>query len=83
MYVDVSLNYVQIKKPTGEDGSHRVACRTATWKERRNHHIMISKQQSIMMKPSGTKFSGDTIVPQADLRMGTASNRIIKKEVNK
>ena len=37
--------YVQIKKPTGEDGRHRVGCGTAVWKERRNHHIMISKQQ--------------------------------------
>jgi hypothetical protein len=33
------------QKPTGEDGSHCVSCRTAMWKERRNHHIMISKQQ--------------------------------------
>jgi len=33
------------QKPTGEDGSHHVGCRTAMWKERRNHHSMISKQQ--------------------------------------
>jgi hypothetical protein len=33
------------QKPTGEDESHCVGCRTAMWKERRNHHIMISKQQ--------------------------------------
>jgi exonuclease III len=33
------------------------------------------------MKPSGTKFSGDKIVPQSNLRAGTASDRIIKKEV--
>ena len=33
------------QKPTGEDGSHRVDCRAAMWKERRNHHIMILKQQ--------------------------------------
>ena len=78
------ITYVQIKKPTNEDGSHRVGCRTAMWKERRKHHIMISKQQkSIMMKPSGTEFSGDKIVTQADLQAGTASDRIIKKEVNK
>jgi hypothetical protein len=31
------------QKPTGEDGSRRVGCRTAMWKERRNHHIMISQ----------------------------------------
>jgi len=36
-----------------------------------------------MMKPPGTKFSGDKIVPQLDLRAGTASERIIKKEVNR
>jgi len=78
------ITYVQIKKPTAEDGSHRVGCRTAMWKERRNHRTMIPKQhQSIMMKPSVTKFSGVKIVPQSDLREGTASDRIIKKEVNK
>jgi len=33
------------QKPAGEDGNNRVGCRTATCKERRNHHIMISKQQ--------------------------------------
>jgi hypothetical protein len=33
------------QKQTGEDGSHRVGCHTAVWKERRNQHIMISKQQ--------------------------------------
>jgi len=33
------------QKPTVEDGDHRVGCPTAMWKERRNHHIMISKQQ--------------------------------------
>ena len=32
---------------------------------------------------SGTKFSGDKIVPQLDLRTGTASDRIIKKDVNR
>jgi len=35
------------------------------------------------MKPSGTKFSGDKIVPQSDLRAGIASDRIIKKEVKR
>jgi len=35
------------------------------------------------MKPSGTKFSGDKIVPHSDLRAGTASDGIIKKEVNR
>jgi len=35
------------EKRTGEDGSHRVGCRTAMWKERRIPHIMISKQQPI------------------------------------
>ena len=72
------------QKPTGEDGSHLDGCRTAMWKERRNHHIMISKQQpNSMVKRSGAKFSGDKIVPQSDLRAGTASDRIIKKEVNR
>jgi len=33
-----------------------------------------------MMNPFGTKFSGNKIVPQSDLRAGTASDRIIKKE---
>jgi len=33
------------QKPTGEDGSHRVGCRTALWKERRNHHFMISERK--------------------------------------
>jgi len=33
------------QKPTGEDGNHLDGCRTAMWKERRNHYIMISKQQ--------------------------------------
>jgi hypothetical protein len=33
------------QKPTGKDGIHRVGCHTATWKERSNHDIMISKQQ--------------------------------------
>jgi len=36
-----------------------------------------------MMNPSYTKFSGDKIVPQADLRAGAASDRIIKKEVKR
>jgi hypothetical protein len=33
------------QKSTGKDGSDRVGCRTAMWKERINHYIMISKQQ--------------------------------------
>jgi hypothetical protein len=33
-----------------------------------------------MMNPSGTKFFGYKIVPQSDLREGTASDGIIKKE---
>jgi hypothetical protein len=37
-----------------------------------------------MMNPSGTEFSGDKIVPQSDLRVGNASDRIINEEyVNK
>jgi len=32
-----------------------------------------------MINPSGTKFSGDKIVPQLDLRAGTASDRIINE----
>ena len=49
------------QKPTGDDGSHRSGCCTAMWKGRRNHHIMISKQQpKYYMNPSGTKFSGET-----------------------
>jgi hypothetical protein len=72
------------QKPTGEDGSHLNGCCTAMWKESRNQHIMISKQQpNSMMKPSGTKFSGDKTVPQSDLQAGTASDKIIKKEVNR
>ena len=34
-----------------------------------------------MMKPSGNEFSRDKIAPHSDLRAGTASDRIIKKEV--
>ena len=69
------------QKPTGEDGNHLDGRRTAMWKERRNHHIMISKQQpKILMKPSGTKFSGDRLVPQSDLRARTAADRVITKE---
>jgi len=33
------------QKLTGEDGSQRVGCPTAIWKERRDYHIKISKQQ--------------------------------------
>jgi hypothetical protein len=36
-----------------------------------------------MMNPSGTKFSGNKIVPQSDLWAGTALGRINKKYVNK
>jgi len=36
-----------------------------------------------MVKPSGTKFSGEKTVQQSDLQAGTASDRIIKKEVNR
>jgi len=32
-------------KPTGDDGSHCIGCRTAMLKKRRIHHIIISKQQ--------------------------------------
>jgi hypothetical protein len=49
------------QKPTGDVGSHHVFCRTAMWKEKRNHHIMISKQQpKYYVNPSGAKFSGET-----------------------
>ena len=33
------------QKPAGQGGRHRVGCRIVMWKERRNHHTMISKQQ--------------------------------------
>jgi hypothetical protein len=33
------------QKPTGEDETHRVGCRTAVWRDRRNNHIIISKKQ--------------------------------------
>jgi hypothetical protein len=36
-----------------------------------------------MMNPYGTKFSGGKIVPHSDLRVGTALDRIVKKEVNR
>jgi hypothetical protein len=36
-----------------------------------------------MMNPSGTKFSGDKIFLHSDLRVGTLSDTIIKKEVNR
>ena len=36
-----------------------------------------------MMKPSGTKFSGEKTVPHSDLLAGTASDKIIKKELNR
>jgi len=41
-----------------------------------------SSNQSTMINPSGTKFSGDKIVSKSDLRART-SDRIIKKEVNR
>ena len=55
----------------------------ALWCGRRGETTTLwsqSSNQSIMINPSGTKFSWDKIVPQSDLRAGTASNRIIKKE---
>jgi len=43
-----------------------------------------SSNQSIVMNPSGTKFSGDKLDPELDLRADTASDRIINVEyVNK
>jgi len=36
-----------------------------------------------MMRLFGNKFFGDKVVPQSDLRTKTASDRIIKKEVNR
>jgi hypothetical protein len=35
------------------------------------------------MNPPRETFSGDKTVPLSDLRAGTASDRIIKKEVNR
>jgi hypothetical protein len=35
------------------------------------------------MNPSGTKFSGNEIVPQSDLWAGTASGRINEEYVNR
>jgi hypothetical protein len=46
-------------------------------------HVHCSNR-SVMMNPSGTKLSGNKIVPQLYLREGTASDRIINEEyVNK
>ena len=36
-----------------------------------------------MMNASGTKFSGNNIVPHLDLRSGATSDSIIRKEVNR
>ena len=66
------------QKPTGEGGNHLDGCRNAMWKERRNHQIVISKQK--LKKPSGTKFSGDKIVSQSDLRAETAADRIFTEK---
>jgi len=33
------------QKPIREGWSHYIGCRTAMWKERRNHRIIISKQR--------------------------------------
>ena len=52
-------------------------------KEKPPHYDLKAATKDIMMKPSGTKFSRDKIVPQSDSRAGTASDRIIKKEVNR
>jgi hypothetical protein len=52
-------------------------------KEETTTLLSQSSNQSIMMNPSGTKFSGEKIFPKSDLRAGTASDRIIKKEVNR
>ena len=49
------------QKPTGEDGNHLDGCRTAMWKERRNHHIVISKQQlKLLIWNTGHKRSRET-----------------------
>jgi len=47
------------QKPTGEDGSHRVGCQTAMWKERRKHNIMSSKQhnESILLIRTNIRLS--------------------------
>ena len=72
------------KKPTGKDGSHHVSCCTAIGRKGETTTLWSqSSNQSIMMNPSGTKFSGDKIVPQSDLQVGTMSDRIIKKKVNR
>ena len=52
-------------------------------KEKPPHYDLKAATKDIMMKPSGTKFSRNKIVPQSDLRAGTASDRIITKEVNR
>jgi len=60
------------QQPTGEDGNHRVGCCTAMWKERKYHHIMISKQQpkyydGIRAQP-GDRYGSGTLHPGQVLR---------------
>jgi hypothetical protein len=46
-------------------------------------YLSQGSNQSIMINLSGNKFSGDKIVPKSYLWAGTASDIIIKKEVDK
>jgi len=72
------------QKPTGENESHHVSHHTTIGRKGETTTFQSpSSNQSIMMNPSGTKFSGDTIVPHSYLRVGTVSDRINKKEVNR
>jgi hypothetical protein len=72
------------QKLTGENESHLSAVALRCGKKGESTTLRShSSNQNIMMNPSGTKFSGDKIFPQSDLRAGTASDRIIKKEVNR
>ena len=52
-------------------------------KKKPPHYDLKAATKGIMMKPSGTKFSGDKIVPQSDFRAGTTTDRIFTKEVNR
>jgi hypothetical protein len=70
------------QKPTGEDGSHCIGFRTALWKESRNHHIMISKQQPKYYDESIWYYIFRRLnIPQSDLRAGIASDRIINVSI--
>jgi len=72
------------QKPTGKMGANVPALALRCGRKGETTTLLSqNSNQSDMMNPSGTKLSGDKMFPQSDLRAGTASDRIIKNEVNR